>query len=388
MNYMGRSVLEWETGLTVYNPDKCYNGYTIYAPVGSPYVYMVNMEGKVVHIWTVGIELSKETGVTLGTTWYYKYLGGGCLLANVIGFGLKEMDWNSNVVWKYYLPSAHHDFCRTKNGNTMILYNRVIENKKVSKKPLIDDCFREVTPDGETVWEWHATEHFEELNFNAEAKRIIYDQGGDYLHTNTLDVLPNGDVLTCFRNASMIAIISKRTGEVLWTWGNEPGGLIGPHNPSMLENGNILIYDNGGKAGYPPRCRFYTRLVEVNPKDNDVVWEYHFERHKHPHTWYPQRHRVRFLSLAWGSAQRLPNGNTLSLDTHAGRLFEITREGEIVWEYVNPFFAQCLHPTGIMDPESGAEFFKGKMRIEKGVYRCYRIPIEDLPEEVRSYYFD
>jgi hypothetical protein len=383
------SVLEWGTGLTVYKPEKCYNGYTIYAPLGSPYVYMIDMNGRVVHMWTVGIEKSRERGVTIGTTWYYKYLKNNHhILANVIGFGLKEMDWNSNVVWEYFIPNAHHDFCRMNNGNTMILYNRPLKDERVSSKPLIDDCFREVTPEGEAIWEWSATEHFEEFDFDIEAKKLIYDQGGDYLHINTVEVLPNGDILSCSRNANMIFIVSRATGRVIWMWGRGPDGLIGPHNPTMLENGNILVYDNGGSAGYPPRHRFYTRLVEVNPKTNEIVWEYSFQLHVHPHVWFPYRYKVRFLSLAWGNAQRLPNGNTLSLDAPAGRLFEITRDGELVWEYVNPFFAQCLHPTTIMDPEKGAATFEGRMRIEKGVYRCYRITYEDAPEEARRYYFD
>jgi hypothetical protein len=43
-----------------------------------------------------------------------------------------------------------------------------------------------------------------------------------------------------------------------------------------------------------------------------------------------------------GNAQRLPNGNTLITESAFGRFFEVTREGEIVWEYVNPFFGKPL----------------------------------------------
>jgi hypothetical protein len=43
-----------------------------------------------------------------------------------------------------------------------------------------------------------------------------------------------------------------------------------------------------------------------------------------------------------GSAQRLPNGNTLITEASFGRFFEVTKEGEIVWDYVNPFFGTPL----------------------------------------------
>jgi hypothetical protein len=43
-----------------------------------------------------------------------------------------------------------------------------------------------------------------------------------------------------------------------------------------------------------------------------------------------------FYSATMGSCQRLPNGNTLITDSEKGRAFEVTRSGEIVWEWLNP----------------------------------------------------
>jgi hypothetical protein len=37
-----------------------------------------------------------------------------------------------------------------------------------------------------------------------------------------------------------------------------------------------------------------------------------------------------------GAQQRLPNGNTLITESEAGRLLEVTADGEVVWEYINP----------------------------------------------------
>lgn len=41
-----------------------------------------------------------------------------------------------------------------------------------------------------------------------------------------------------------------------------------------------------------------------------------------------------------GSAQRLPNGNTLLCEAAFGRLIEVTHRGDVVWEFVNPHFAE------------------------------------------------
>jgi len=47
---------------------------------------------------------------------------------------------------------------------------------------------------------------------------------------------------------------------------------------------------------------------------------------------------VNFFSPRQGNARRLANGNTLICEAQFGRLFEVTPDGELVWEYVNPYF--------------------------------------------------
>lgn len=363
------SVLEWRKGVTVYMPEKCYNGYTIYAPTESPYVYMIDMNGEVVHMWAVNIQRDDEKeGVTVGTTYYYKYLKNHNLLVHIDGFGVKELNWDSHVVWQYRVKEAHHDLTRLDNGNTLILYRELIQEPKISDRPIYDDRFREVTPSGEAIWEWHAVDHFEEFEFSPDAQSLIRQRGGDWTHINTLDILPDGNIITCFRHVGMIAIVDKATGKFIWKFDD----LVGPHHPNMIENGNIIVYDNGGVSGYPPRTRFrdYTRLLEINPKTNEIVWEYSYlpanwvRTHRSHHL--QARHRSQFYSRAWGSIQRLPNGNTLSLDATGGRLFEITLEGDLIWEYVNPYLGLNL-----------TYWDDGDLIMNRGVYRCYRIAYAD-----------
>ena len=51
-----------------------------------------------------------------------------------------------------------------------------------------------------------------------------------------------------------------------------------------------------------------------------------------------------FFSPRISNAQRLPNGNTLINDGWFGRFFEVTPEGAVVWEYVNPYFGGSPRP--------------------------------------------
>ena len=60
------------------------------------------------------------------------------------------------------------------------------------------------------------------------------------------------------------------------------------------------------------------------------------------------------------SAQRLPNGNTLITEGSDGRIFEVTVEHEIVWEYLSPYAL--------------------KNRKTNMIYRAYRVPYEWVPQ--------
>ena len=93
----------------------------------------------------------------------------------------------------------------------------------------------------------------------------------------------------------------------------------------MLDNGNILVLDNGRYHVdmWPPD---FSRVIEVNPRTNAVEWEY------------KEENPVDFCSTWASSAQRLPNGNTLICEADHGRFFEVTPKGEIVWEYTVPFY--------------------------------------------------
>ena len=145
------------------------------------------------------------------------------------------------------------------------------------------------------------------------------------------------------------------------------GQIIGQHNPHIIPKGlpgagNLLVFDNGGSGGYgfanpanpdgvSSMTRDNSRVLEINPITLDNVWEY-----SHGGT-----ERVQFYSWYVSNAQRLPNGNTLVNEGMNGRVFELTPDGEIVWEYVSPFFSDDDVPS-------------------HRIYRAYRLPYEWVPQ--------
>lgn len=327
-----------------YVPSKAYNGYTLFAPISGSGAWLVDMKGRFVHHWEMA-HLPAAHGVLLpnGNLLFAGKLPDGSLEFAGIGGELLELDWDGNVLWKYEDPYMHHDFYRLPNGNTMTLRWVPVPGDIAARVKggipgteregvIWADSFREITPEGEVVWEWLGYEH---LDPEADAICPLCYRA-EWTHVNTCFVLPDGDILTSFLTLNTIAIIDKGTGDIKWRWG--PGELAHPHDPRMLDNGNILVFDNGshrpsmGITHYGMIC--FSRVLEVDPRNDKIVWEYVDET------------RARFFSSYISGCQRLPNENTLICTGATGRFFEVTVDKEVVWEFVNPLYFQGFKEIG------------------------------------------
>ena len=146
--------------------------------------------------------------------------------------------------------------------------------------------------------------------------------------------------------------VDRTTGNILWKLGKEV--LAQQHFPHELPNGNLLIFDNGAHRQHT--ALNYSRVIEVDRQTQNIVWEY---------TDNPPQN---FFSPYISGAQRLPNGNTLITEGSFGRLFEVTSDGEVVWEYVNPYFGVRSTDSA---PVAGGE--------QNSVFRAFRYTREEIP---------
>ena len=149
----------------------------------------------------------------------------------------------------------------------------------------------------------------------------------------------------CARESNITAIVEKETGRIVWRLGpnydetpelRRLGWIIGQHHAHMIPRGlpgegNLLIFDNGGWAGYGApnpgsptgfrnALRDYSRVLEIDPITLKVVWQYTPVEAGLPFPVDANRFYSPFIS----SAQRLPNGNTLITEGSGGRLIEVT----------------------------------------------------------------
>jgi hypothetical protein len=334
------------SGVVVYDRERAWPGYNLLFDRLQTRAAFLDMEGNVVHQWS-DIQMG-ERGWQHGI-----FLESGDVVTFVQDMETVRLDWNSVVLWKKTRP-VHHEVCELPDG-TFYVIGRKMETYRdlLVKFPVMIH----IDGEGVEIERWSTYDHIEEMKeaFDTRsfidtildkllaegresavaeslgARSLLLEEMNievyDYLHMNTISLLPDtpvgrrdsrfapGNLLICMRNVNQIAVLEGDTKEILWVWGE--GEIEWPHHPYMLESGNILIFDNGVRRGH-------TRVIELNPLTEIIEWQYVGDP--------PES----FFSETRGSAQRMPNGNTLICESDRGRVFEVTREGEIVWEWHNP----------------------------------------------------
>jgi hypothetical protein len=407
----------YPTGVTIFDPARTWNGYTVLSPLATQAVVVIDMNGNVVKRWD---DFNNSAGGPA------RILPGGGVIAPTgarppyqESLALVQRDFDGKTLWSFdrseqielrdrgtvWSARQHHDWQRedfpagyyspestpaTMGSNTLILTHTHHRVPAVADVLLEDDRLIEVTPDGRIQWEWKAAEHIDELGFAPDARAAIKRAADvnaargsfDWLHVNSATYLgPNrwfdaGDqrfapnnVIISSRQASLLAIVA-RDGSIAWRLGPDFSAteelrkirqIIGQHHAHLIPKGlpgagHLLVFDNGGSSGYgfagpiAPNgigafARATSRVLEINPVTLELVWSYAAPR---------------FFSTNISGAQRLPNGNTLITEGAGGRLFEVTTEGTIVWEYMNPLFAGP--------------------RASNDVYRAYRLPYGWIPQ--------
>jgi hypothetical protein len=366
-------------GVVLNLADRTWPGYNLYCSRTTPYAHLTDMEGRIVHSWTY----SQGEDAPAGDTDDYRIWEHAIMLENGDLVAIRKMaslirlDWDSDLLWEIPME-VHHEVTPLPDGKFYTIVREVEEHRglKIRFPSIIL-----LSSDGDKLQKWSTYEHLDEIKEGFDRRSFldtildgllaegdsatvyenIQKQPGmfrlkgnrqyfDYLHLNTITRLPGtplgrtdsrfreGNLLICFRNINQIGILEEGSMDVLWAWGE--GELQWPHHPTMLENGNILVFDNGVQ-------RRSSRVIEIEPLSGRIVWEYQADP---PSSFYTSQR---------GSAQRLPNGNTLICDGNGGRAFEVDAGGETVWEWFNPdiengrreqIYRIARYPADLVDP--------------------------------------
>jgi len=324
------------SNVTVYKKDKAYNGLNFYVSGHKPSAFLIDMEGDVIHEWSLAMKKAWPRYYDLIKHGPHKmlwrrahFLDNGDLLAIYEGIGIIKIDKESNLIWANPCR-AHHSIFIHENGNVYTLTrNRVKPDYESEFSPyfpkfVLEDFITVLSPDGNIIKKISILKSF----LNSDFATVLSDgitKVEDILHTNSIEVLDGsledkvpmfkkGLILISMRHKNVIALIDPEKEKVVWVM---YGLWRGQHEPVILEDGAVMVFDNLGRDKK-------SKVVEFNPMTQEILWQY---RGTNENPFYTERS---------GSNRRLPNGNTLITESGQGRAFEVTRDHELVWEFYNP----------------------------------------------------
>ncbi len=367
--------------VTIHDKNKSFPGYNLFLSADAPEATLMDMNGMTVHRWRFPhASLHDHQGYYAPFWGRARILKNGDLLALIPYSGLLKINKSSHLIW-FRRIQCHHDLDIDSNGNIYTLTER--NSRLKDNVDIRIDSITILSPDGkikkrislyDLFEKYHDPAYINKINELSHAKgffntnngtKISLYVPGDVFHSNSIQVLDGkwaskipafkkGNLLISIRHLGVIICVDPDKEKIVWLM-DTVFWEQGQHFAKLLDNGNILLFDNYYRHNL-------SRVVEFDPAAKKIVWDYSGQN-------------GRFFSLIAGECYRLPNGNTLITESASGHSFEVTPDRKIVWEYYNPHQIDTnSNLSGISDQ---IRRFSGRYnKLIAVIYQMQRIPID------------
>jgi hypothetical protein len=323
------TALDAPRGVSVHDPARSSPGYGLFTMPVLRRADLIDAEGRILRSWE-DPDVQRWERATLCSN--------GDLVVVQRPLALARFDWEGKLLWRSPVP-AHHIVVSASEGRLVTITDRRRAVAGLPVAEILDNGIALLAAGGELLGErslWDMLAARPDLARVTLPDEAVVEEGEagrgrpagppDVFHANFLDWIragrpgasepfSPGRVLATIRHQDVVALFDWERGEAVWAWGQ--GELQHPHDASLTAAGTLLVFDNRPGDGW-------SRVVEVDPRTREIVWQW---RAPTPSD---------FFSASRGCAQRLPNGNTLISASNQARAFEVTRAGEIVWDFHNP----------------------------------------------------
>jgi hypothetical protein len=305
-------------GVILHRKGEASPGINLYHSLGSAGASLIDLSGNEIHAWRAG-----------GRPWnHVEPLRDGGVVVSVKNAFLARLSKDSTELWEIQ-DLFHHDFFIDEDEGeiwAIVRTDRIEPGihrkvKTLSEELMVLSLEGEIRARHSIIDMLRGTPHAHLIpsltHRNFGDAEVI-----DPFHLNHVEVFDGsqakqsplfarGNILLSLRNINAIMIVDGMTMKALWVWG--PAVLLKQHHPTLLDNGNILVFNNGSSR---------SEVIELDPETFEVDWVY--------------GPGEQFFTVNMGSSQRLPNGNTLITESRKGYVFEVDPAGEIVWHFANP----------------------------------------------------
>lgn len=316
---------------------------------------LVDADGGLVHEWRIPDETNRDLAQPKDRLLPgdFKVIDGAHLYPNgdvvftVDYYGVAKIDRCSNKIWTV-AGEYHHSLSVDPAGDLWVPFREFRKSRTAGAEwisaPYFYESVARLSPDGEFRESFPLVDaavggRFEGL-FAEGSPDTAKTVTSDITHLNDADIvgaefaalnphINEGDIVVSMRTIDSIAVIDRQTRKFKFALS---GLTLRQHDPDLLPNGNILIYDNRTERSQHNHLSYlpegqglgHSRIVEINPRTQETVWSYEGAADSP------------FFSSIQGKIEPLENGNVLIVEPEGGRAFEVDRETkEIVWQFAN-----------------------------------------------------
>jgi hypothetical protein len=283
---------------------------------------------------------------------------------------IAEYTWSGELVWELQDPLMHHDFLRVGDRTTYIKWQRIPSDKGKRISGGIEDTefdgsiwggvIVEVNKQKEVTWIWESFNYLDPKEYPLEDNH----SRAEWTHFNSIFFMENNPIngksayMVSSRRLSKIFIIDYDSKKVIW---ESPSGLLKyQHDPSLVED-KILLFDNS---------IYDSRVVLIDPKSNEIVWEYKGSSDNQ------FIHNYQFFSMITSGVQKLENGNLHITMGVQGMVFEINMDKKRVWHLV---------PQGEINPSKAGWPYSFTFKSYRYHRDSFRAPVSlppPIPQKV------
>jgi len=279
----------------------------------------------------------------------------GELVVNYEYCGTVKLDHCGNLLWRLK-EVTHHSLTRARAGGYWVLAREewlTAENRDrfppfssvTGTYKIFEDFILRISEDGEVLERVSVPQ----LLYDSGLEALLTATGEEFttsgsarkelVHTNKVAELPDeisdrfpmfsaGDLLLSLRQLNLVLVIDGTTKRVKW---HQTGPWLRQHDPEFMPDGRISIFNNNMyKTAYQgsytrPDAPRVTNIMAVDPVtgETEII--------------YGQRPGQELLSVIRGQHELLDDGGMLITEFDAGRVFEVDKNGDLLWEYVNQF---------------------------------------------------
>ena len=366
-----------------------FDGLVISNPVYSRTVSLVDTNGQVVNTWNCTTTPAYAVYLMPDSTiWRPDVYSGASMRGGVYGGLVQQYDWDGDIirsfVWSDSNHQQHHDIHPMRNGHVLVLAwerktqaeARAMGRVNVSGEMWPEEIV-EYDPDADSVvWRWRVWDHLiQDVDSTKPNYGVVRDHPelldinmgdlfmyGDWVHANIVEYSQERNEIVFsshFLNELYVIDHSTTTaeaaghtggrhgrgGDILYRWGNPQNYDRGDstdqhffvvHGANWIESGligagDILVFNNGDRPG---TANDYSSVEEIAPPlDSSDNYHIHPDSAFGPDTpsWVYEN-RPGFFSGHMSGAYRMPNGNTFITEAVSGRLLEVDRSGQVVWQ--------------------------------------------------------